>query len=93
MTDRLTEIEQSLVEYETAWSDYEFGQSHFEHGLDSITWLIKEVKRLRIALGAHIQVIGATHANGYGHSNPWDHCDMPICRTARDQRTSESAQG
>ena len=46
-TDRLTEIEESLVEYETAWSDYEFGQTDFDHGFDSLKWLIAEVKRLR----------------------------------------------
>lgn len=47
MTDRLAEIEQSLTELETSWSEYEFGQSHFEHSLDSIKWLIAEVKSWR----------------------------------------------
>lgn len=47
MSNRLAEIEQGLVDDETAWSEFEFGQSHFEAHLDNTKWLIAEVKRYR----------------------------------------------
>lgn len=31
------------------------------------------------ALIAALNVIANTHGNGYGHWNPWEECDSPMC--------------
>lgn len=37
------------------------------------------------ALGASLAVIYLTHANGYGHWNPWKECDHPSCTRAKER--------
>lgn len=51
-----------------------------------ITRLQGKLQAVNAALAAHIEVIAMTHANGYGHWNPWDDCDHPTCTAARDLR-------
>ena len=36
-----------------------------------------------------IAVIEDTHANGYGHFNPWQECDHPLCERARREVAHE----
>jgi hypothetical protein len=52
---------------------------------------LAEAAGLRATLKAHIEIIAMTHANGYGHWNPWQDCDHQTCTAARDLRTGKQA--